>query len=294
MRAQETHCGPRYSELPRADKGRRVAAAGVHPEDSDSWDTRIGRAREDVPSVPHAFPPGTGLRYGQGDWDALPHTDPPAPATAAVEVPAMFARPAPLPPAVPTTLSPSDLGGAKALPGEDGQDADAAMARGSLIHRLLEVLPDLPANRHAPVMDAILAGAADDAAIRAEVAQVLSAPHLAHVFAPDTLAEVTVTSPIAGQRVHGAIDRLRVTDTEVLAVDFKTNAVVPATPRDCPEGLLRQMGAYVLALQAVYPDRPVRVAILWSRTADLMHLPHDLVTAAAFRSPRLDGAEAGS
>ncbi len=68
------------------------------------------------------------------------------------------------------------------------------------------------------------------------------------------------------------------------AVDFKTNAAVPDRPEDVPEGLLRQMGAYAAALARIYPDRPVETALLWTRTARLMPLPHRLVTAAFLRA----------
>jgi ATP-dependent helicase/nuclease subunit A len=54
--------------------------------------------------------------------------------------------------------------------------------------------------------------------------------------------------------------------------------VVPDTPQSCPDGILRQMGAYHAALQQLYPEREIRLAILWTRNATLMHLPHDLVT----------------
>ena len=70
----------------------------------------------------------------------------------------------------------------------------------------------------------------------------------------------------------------------VLAVDFKTNAGVPDAPDDVPEGLLRQMGAYAAALERVFPGRRIETAILWTRTATLMPLPHKTVTAA-LRAP---------
>jgi ATP-dependent helicase/nuclease subunit A len=60
-------------------------------------------------------------------------------------------------------------------------------------------------------------------------------------------------SAALGRSVLGAIDRLIVTKTRVLAVDFKTNADVPDRPGDVPEGLLRQMGAYAEMLGAIYP-----------------------------------------
>jgi ATP-dependent helicase/nuclease subunit A len=59
---------------------------------------------------------------------------------------------------------------------------------------------------------------------------------------------------------------------------------VPDRPEDVPEGLLRQMGAYAEMLRAIYPDRGVATAILWSRTATLMELPEALVAGRA--SPR--------
>jgi ATP-dependent helicase/nuclease subunit A len=82
----------------------------------------------------------------------------------------------------------------------------------------------------------------------------------------------------------GVIDRLIVEDTRVLAVDFKTNAAIPDTPDTVPEGLLRQMGAYAAMLAPLYPDRRIDTAILWTRTATLMPLPHDLVSAALARA----------
>ena len=76
------------------------------------------------------------------------------------------------------------------------------------------------------------------------------------------------------------MDRLVVSPDRVLAVDFKSNAVVPQRPQDCPEGLLRQLGAYAAALTQIYPDRQIETAIVWTRTAEIMHTPHDLVTGA--------------
>lgn len=118
----------------------------------------------------------------------------------------------------------------------------------------------------------------------AEAFGVLTAPHLAMVFAPDTLAEVGFTSDLLGRRAVGVIDRLLIRENSVLAVDFKTNAIVPATPGQTPEGLLRQMGAYAEALKQIYPDKVVETAILWTRTATLMPLNRDMVRDALSRS----------
>ncbi len=62
----------------------------------------------------------------------------------------------------------------------------------------------------------------------------------------------------------------------LLVVDFKSNATVPTTPQDCPEGVLRQMGAIAMP----YPERPAEAAILWTRTATMMHIPNTLLQDA--------------
>ena len=97
-----------------------------------------------------------------------------------------------------------------------------------------------------------------------------------------------MTAELNGRRLHGVIDRLILTDDAVQVVDFKSNATVPEQPSDCPDGLLRQMGAYAQALAQIYPDRQIRTAILWTRTAELMWLPHDLVTDTLTATRYLD------
>jgi len=116
-----------------------------------------------------------------------------------------------------------------------------------------------------------------------EAISVLEHPDLKHIFVQDALCEVGVSANIpelGGGRVHGAIDRLIVGPDQVLCVDFKSNTLVPDHPKDVPFGLLRQMAAYTSALAQIYPDKTIQAAILWTKTATLMHLPHDLVMSA--------------
>ena len=181
------------------------------------------------------------------------------------------------------TLSPSELGGSKALPGEAGLDEEAAKLRGSQIHALLEHLPNHPKDMWPEAATHIL-GTLDEArpdpSLLSEARAVLESEHLAAVFSADALVEVSITAHLGERRLHGTIDRLIVTNTHVLAVDFKTNAVVPKTPEQVPEGLMRQMAAYAHALEQIYPDRTIETALLWTRSCELMHLPQQLVNAA--------------
>ena len=78
----------------------------------------------------------------------------------------------------------------------------------------------------------------------------------------------------------GTIDRLVITPDHVLAIDFKSNAVVPRSEAEVPEGILRQMGAYAAALRLIWPERRGETAGLWTRTGVLMPLGPARVAAA--------------
>ena len=161
------------------------------------------------------------------------------------------------------------------------------------MHLLLEHLPTIAAPGWRAAVPWILALDGADVPetpeieeLLAEASAVLEAPSLRHLFARDALAEVALTarSAVLGHQLIGQIDRLIVAEDRVLAVDFKTNAVVPERPEHAPEGLLRQMGAYAEMLAPLYPDHRIETAILWTKTPQLMTLPHDLVMAALTRA----------
>jgi ATP-dependent helicase/nuclease subunit A len=282
-----------YVAMTRAEKWLIVAAAGDLGKDGSSWFHRVEAAMRASGGVDHGFDFGQGVRLESGDWN-LPETETDSAEIKPAQVlEGLFSRPAPGVKALPETLSPSDLGGTKALPGEAGMSEEAAKLRGSQIHLLLEILPSVDPVDWALRSNGILSGgdlaaeAADIPALLAEVTSVLSNPDLAFLFGKGTLAEIPVSATLTelgGQRVHGLIDRLIIQPDRILAVDFKTNGVVPDTPDTCPEGILRQMGAYAAALRLIYPDRQIDTAILWTRTARLMPLSNDLVMGALRRS----------
>jgi ATP-dependent helicase/nuclease subunit A len=283
-----------YVAMTRAEQWLIVAAAGDPGKDGRSWHDMVRTGLEGAGAQPHDFDGRPGLRLESGAWDGLEMTATAASPAASVDLPACFRASAPAPEPLPQTLSPSDLGGAKALPGEEGLDEEAAKRRGRQVHRLLEWLPATPEHDW-PDAAARLLSRGEDAAtgaelelLLAEATRVLRKPALTRLFTPETLAEVPVSAPLdalGGRRVQGVIDRLVVTPENVRAIDFKTNAMVPDRPEDCPAGLLRQMGAYAAALGGVYPDREIETALLWTRTATLMRLPHDLVIDALRAAP---------
>ncbi|GHF35282.1 double-strand break repair helicase AddA [Seohaeicola zhoushanensis] len=281
-----------YVALTRAEKWLIVCAAG---ETGASWYDLVEAGMRASGAVEAEQPFGLGLSLVEDDWWDLPLREPERVERAKVALPEVFERPAAVPAALPETLSPSDLGGAKALPGADGDETEAAKLRGTRIHRLLEHLPTVDAAERGALAEVLLACATDDerAFALAEATAALDHPELSHLWGAEVLVEVPVTASIGNRRIHGVIDRLLIGEDSILAVDIKTNGTVPARAEDCPEAILRQMGAYAAALAQIWPRRRIETAVLWTRAASLMPLPHDLVTETLGRTQDLDlGASA--
>lgn len=227
---------------------------------------------------------GGVLRLSNGDWPKATLQDA-APETKATKLPAWALLPSPPEDRPAQPLSPSNLGGAKALPGESQSlTEDAAKQRGTAVHLLLEHLPQTAGEGWPKTAATLIPDPTLCADALAEAARLLTAPHLSWVFTPDSLAEATFTAALNGRTLSGSIDRLIVTPDRIHLIDFKSNTVVPQTAADVPEGILRQMGAYVAALRQIYPERPIEPHILWTRTATLMPLDPNMVSAALNRA----------
>jgi ATP-dependent helicase/nuclease subunit A len=69
------------------------------------------------------------------------------------------------------------------------------------------------------------------------------------------------------------VDRLLVKDDAILIADFKTNRNPPRTPGEVPAGYVAQLALYRAVLAKLYPDRPVRAALIWTEVPDLMEIP---------------------
>ncbi|MFC3613388.1 double-strand break repair helicase AddA [Lutimaribacter marinistellae] len=275
-----------YVALTRAEKWLIVAAAGdLGKEAEDSWYGLIQQAMGPAGAV--EIPQEDGLRrLEHGDWYGLPLSKTMIPAVERRELPDFTGHNAAPPEDEEKALSPSDLGGAKALPGDPGRDEETAKTLGTALHLLLETLPAIAEEDWIALGQSLFPDWPTETrdALLAEAAAVLKSPETGYLFRSDALAEVAVTGEVIGKSVHGVIDLLLLEPGRVLIVDFKSNALVPSTPDGVPEGLLRQLGAYASLVSAIYPQREVETAILWTRTATLMRLPHEAVTRALQRA----------
>jgi ATP-dependent helicase/nuclease subunit A len=167
--------------------------------------------------------------------------------------------------------------------GESLQLRVRAVQRGTLVHRLLQSLPDITAERRRDAALKYLIRNADSwsdgerEALADGVLALIGEKRFAAVFGPGSRAEVSIAGRLErpGQSpalVSGQIDRLVVSQSEVLIVDFKTNHNPPKLPAEAPNTYVRQLALYRAVLRKLYPQRPVRAALLWTGTPELMEI----------------------
>lgn len=301
-----------------ADRLVICGTAGTRGGHEESWLARVSAAL-----APHGEPildgsgEPAGWRYGR-----LVEETAPAPAAAAPDAPLrsldLGELPKEEPP--PRPLSPSAAGGVHRLESAEDETAPAdetpahaspvlseteddalAARRGTLVHRLFEVLPDLAAAEREAAARTYLDHAASDLAgaereaMAARVLAVLADPRFAAAFAADSRAEVSVagTIELGGTRysVAGTVDRIAVSEAQVFIVDYKTVRPPPASLDAVPAPYVLQLALYRQLLQPIYPDRAVRCALLFTEGPWLIDVPADATDEALRRRAHVAEAE---
>jgi ATP-dependent helicase/nuclease subunit A len=272
----------------------RLIVAGIQPGNRNGvrdlcWYDLIGKglANSGLQEVTLETPDGPVKRYSRIDDAAAPAS---ATATASASVPVEFPSwlrtPVPVEPSVGPLLRPSDPGdgdGRGFRSGESLATRAMALQRGTLVHRLLQSLPDLATARRRDAVQKYLARNAagwsdgDRAQLADQVLALIADPRFAAVFAAGSRAEVSIVGRLEQPGrppalVSGQIDRLVVTPSEVLIVDFKTNHAPPVAAAEAPAAYVRQLALYRAVLKKLYPQLPVRSALLWTETPELMEI----------------------
>ncbi|MEZ6000827.1 double-strand break repair helicase AddA [Hyphomonas sp.] len=175
-----------------------------------------------------------------------------------------------------------------------GEGREARLKRGRLIHALLQYLPDVAeADREAAGRNFLARDASLDEAEREEMLSaalgVLQDPAMAGVFAPGGRAEAAIIGTSKkylpeGVVINGRVDRLVVSDKEVLIVDFKTDQPAPDTPEGVGDSYMLQMAVYWAVLKEAYEKLHVRAALCWTDGPKLMPLPEEMLLASLNRA----------
>lgn len=287
-RALEEYMRLLYVAMTRAES--RLVVCGYHSDrktgpgfKDGSWYAEVSQAMETLTTQDIQTPFGEGKSYGTG---AVPvRIKDSASETEHAALPAWISDPVTPEPPLPTRVTPSHL--LAPPPGYEMAvrsplvDTVDRFRRGNLIHKLLEILPDIALeNRHAIATD-FLESHKDltphqRSTTLEEVFAVLENPDFAHIFKPGSRAEVSLAGRAKtlpkGLYLNAQIDRLAVTDTEVVIVDYKSNRPPPKTQDGVADIYWGQMAAYRELAREIYPNHIVKCALLWTDGPRLMIL----------------------
>jgi ATP-dependent helicase/nuclease subunit A len=276
-----------YVAMTRAADRLVVAGSrGVNRIPPGCWYELIERAlneeaieepADDGDGIVYRWRKSGGIEMGAaGDASATPHEQSPGWLTrnAAAET-------------APRVISPSltDRTGARRA----GIGDPRAMARGRTVHRLLQALPALPRERRAEAGHKHLASqkdleAAEHQPLLSEVFAILDDARFASLFAENSRAEVPIVGFVSrNERVSGQVDRLAVTETEVLIADYKSDRVIPTKVEDISASYVRQLALYRAVLRKLYPNHAVRAALVFTAGPALIELPAPLLDAELSR-----------
>ena len=174
----------------------------------------------------------------------------------------------------------------RAAPVTTDDPSGDARQRGRLVHLLLQHLPGVAPDRRAAVGAAMLEAKAPDldaharTTLLANTLAVIEEPALAAVFGPSGRSEVDIAGTLSGpdetnHAVSGRVDRLVVTDTELVIADFKLTAAIRPS-----RAAVLQLSLYRAVLAPLWPSLPIR-AILVHTSGPTIHrvAPDDLDAA---------------
>jgi ATP-dependent helicase/nuclease subunit A len=163
-----------------------------------------------------------------------------------------------------------------------------AILRGNIVHRLMQSLPDIPEERRIEAAHHFLARQkelteAERNDIANQVLAILANASFATLFSPNSRAEVPIVGWRNGRPISGVVDRLVVSSVEILIADYKTNHDAPRSLAETQEhyqGYIRQLSLYRAVLMRLYPNRPVRAALVWTAIPAMAEIQPEALDAA--------------
>ena len=215
-------------------------------------------------------------------------------------LPAALSRPLPAPRHLPRPLSPSGAGTiiddeagnllvASKLFGDKGA-SDRAIEKGRLVHRMLQMLPDIPPQERSAAAQRYAERttrywpAEERQALVSSVLALIAHDALQGVFTSHAQAEVSIMGTLQlGEQsyaVSGRVDRLAVLEDRVVILDYKTNRVPPATLEAIPFAHKAQLAIYREILAPLYPGKRIDCVLVYSEDATVHTLTEPVLRSA--------------
>jgi ATP-dependent helicase/nuclease subunit A len=239
------------------------------------------------------------FRYRKPSGAAIETSSPAAPGVPAnerSEIPPWLREPAPpqaprLQPLSPSTAFEEEIGWTFAHAADSAIERRKALARGRIVHRLMQSLPDIPPAARKDAIARYLRGAAGEfsAAEQMEMARqvlaILDDQSFAAAFAAGSRAEVPIVGRIscpcrAPIAVSGQVDRLAVTRDAILMADYKTDSAAPGELAEVPEPYIAQLALYRAVLTRIYPEKTIRAALVFTAGPTVMEIPGPVMDKA--------------
>lgn len=172
--------------------------------------------------------------------------------------------------------------------GEKNTNKIFSIEYGNLVHRLLQYLPECPpqkrldyARRYLNIKASHWPEIQREKALY-QVWEVLENSNLKSLFSANSKAEVSLmgTVKIHGkeQIISGQIDRLCITQDNVLFADFKTG-IPPENEATIAPNYLLQMALYRKLLQTIYPDKNIDAFLIYCKEAKIFTLTSEKLNA---------------
>jgi ATP-dependent helicase/nuclease subunit A len=279
---------------------------GVRPN-NDTWHTIISAAMsESHPNVTAAAFSGP-----DGDWPGVEWRVPQMGRTferagkseergPREALPVNLDQPLPAQKQLPRPLSPS---GAGAIIDDEADDllvvsplfgektrSDRSLEKGRLVHRMLQMLPDIASGDRADAAQRYAERAArfwpeaERRKLVDSVLKLLQDEGLQVVFDAHAQPEVSIMGTLTLDEkqyaVSGRVDRLAVLADRVVILDYKTNRVPPQTADRIPFAHQAQLAIYREILAPLYPGRRVDCMLVYTEDASIHTLSESAMALA--------------
>jgi ATP-dependent helicase/nuclease subunit A len=153
-----------------------------------------------------------------------------------------------------------------------------AVKRGLAIHRLIEMMADVPKPERQIFGERWAAKLKLPVTLAAHLNHSMQQEDMSDLFGPDGQSEVTVHGKVEGLgQIHGRIDRLVITPGAVTILDYKTNLHPPKT-LDANHSYTQQLARYAALLAQAYPGHALKAGLLWTETGQVSWLSAELLS----------------
>ncbi|QDH16662.1 double-strand break repair helicase AddA [Swingsia samuiensis] len=165
-----------------------------------------------------------------------------------------------------------------------------AMQRGTMVHKLLQVAPEVPQEERQEFIQrwlerpALGLNESEISRLKEQVMSVLTHPELKVLFSKGSRAEQPISGVDQGRVIVGQVDRLYVGEKDVWICDYKTNRIPPKNPERTPIAYVRQMALYRGVLQKIYPESRIHSFLVWTEGPVVQKLSEETLDNVLMKS----------